>query len=134
MKKLLIIIIFAIFFTLFGVETVSLADTLALQTVITVDTETDSNEIAYQACTSDPNDCSLRGAISKSNAIAGGIGTIMVPTGTYQLTIAGASEVENATGDLNINQPVNIIGAGKGNTFIQAGPSKDNGRRPCISI
>jgi hypothetical protein len=96
--------------------------------VITVDTEIDSNDVGYQACTiENDEDCSLRGAISKSNAITSGIGTIMVPAGTYQLTIAGAGENANATGDLNITQPVTIIGGGKNDTFIQAGPSKGNG-------
>ena len=128
MKKASILIIFSFLVSAFGMGLTARPDIHAPLDVITVDTEIDSNDAGYQACTiENDEDCSLRGAISKSNAITGGIGTIMVPAGTYQLTIAGAGELANATGDLNITQPVAIIGAGKSSTIIQGGPSKGNG-------
>lgn len=127
MKKLSIIIICATLFSLFALDTESQADTLAPLAVITVDTETDSNEVTYQACTADPNDCSLRGAITKSNNTSGGIGTIILPAGTYRLSIDGEAENFNATGDLDIRQPVTIIGAGQSCTFIQAGSTIGDG-------
>ena len=56
---------------------------------VTVDTTTDSNDAAYQACTAAADDCSLRGAISKANADSGNDYVITLPTGTYTLTIGG---------------------------------------------
>jgi hypothetical protein len=127
MKKASILVIFSLLITAFGMGLNARPDTLAPQAVITVDTETDSNEVAYQACTADPNDCSLRGAISLSNVTAGGIGTIIVPAGIYTLTLPGAAEYNNSTGSLDIRNPVTIQGAGEGSTIIQAGPSNGTG-------
>lgn len=72
-------------------------------------------------------DCSLREAIQAANtdsavdACPAGTGadTITVPAGTYTLTIAGASEDANATGDLDITGSVTINGAGVGTTVIR---------------
>jgi CSLREA domain-containing protein len=65
-------------------------------------------------------DCSLREAISASNASAGG-GTINIPAGTYTITIAGTGENLNATGDFDIRKSVSIVGAGAGSTIIDGG-------------
>ncbi len=74
--------------------------------------------------------CSLREAIQAANTntpvdacTAGGVvDTIIVPAGTYTLTIAGASEDANATGDLDITAgTLTITGTGAGSTIIQAG-------------
>ncbi len=89
---------------------------------------------SYQVCDFLPNNCSLRGAISKSNAISGGIGTIVLPAGTYRLTVEGASEDENVTGDLDITEPVKIIGDGSDTTFIQAGTRPSDGIDRVIQV
>ena len=52
---------------------------------------------------------SLRSAIMAADA-RGQSNTIIVPAGTFTLTIAGASEDDNATGDLDINGNVTIKG------------------------
>ena len=83
--------------------------------VLGVDTTTDSNDTAYQACTPAPDDCSLRGAIS-----AAGGNTITLPAGNYTLTIAGPSEDDNATGDLDLTSELTINGAGADATIIDA--------------
>jgi hypothetical protein len=128
MKKASVLVLYSILVLTIGMGLTFRPDIVATLDIITVDSTVDSNDAAYQACTiENDEDCSLRGAISKSNATTGGIGTIMVPAGIYQLTIVGAGEIANATGDLNFTQPVNIIGAGKNDTFIQAGSSKGNG-------
>ena len=57
-------------------------------------------------------DCSLREAIGAANAAAGA-DTITLPAGIYTLSIAGASENANATGDLDITADLNITGAGQ---------------------
>ena len=57
-------------------------------------------------------DCSLREAISAANA-ALGANTINVPAGTYTLTITnggGVNEDGNATGDLDINNNMTLVG------------------------
>ncbi len=64
---------------------------------------------------------SLRAAIMEANALDdGGADTINLPAGTYQLTLAGASENGAATGDLDITDDVSIIGAGAATTIIDA--------------
>jgi hypothetical protein len=69
------------------------------------------NDVASaNACTGAANDCSLRGAISKAN-YNGQFTTIVLPDGTYQLTIAGADEDYNQTGDLDIREALEITAA-----------------------
>jgi CSLREA domain-containing protein len=67
-------------------------------------------------------DCSLREAISAANETAEA-DTIVVPAGTYMLSLAGAGEGLNATGDLDILQPVTISGAGASTTIIDGNGS-----------
>jgi CSLREA domain-containing protein len=55
--------------------------------------------------------CTLRAAIQETNALAGA-DTINVPSGTYFLTIQGASEDAAATGDLDITGELTINGTG----------------------
>ncbi len=91
--------------------------------VFTVTKTADTNDGACNA------DCSLREAISAANASAGA-DAIVVPAGTYTLTIAnagGTNEDNNATGDLDINGPVSISGAAQTTTIIQAGTTNANG-------
>ncbi len=63
------------------------------------------------------SDCSLREAISASNATPG---AVIIPAGTYALTIPGATEYNNATGDLNAIAGMGIYGAGMKQTVIDA--------------
>ena len=92
-----------------------------------VDVTLDSNDPVYQACTSAPNDCSLRGAISHANANPATDFTIQVPAGTFTLTLAGAEEEDNATGDLDIKVSVILQGSGMETTILQAGETKGDG-------
>jgi CSLREA domain-containing protein len=62
-------------------------------------------------------DCSLREAISASNANPG---AVIIPAGTYTLTISGATEYNNASGDLNALYGMGIYGAGMTQTVIDA--------------
>jgi CSLREA domain-containing protein len=74
-------------------------------------------------------DCSLREAIQAANTDAAvdactagsGADTIDVPAGTYTLSIAGAGEDANATGDLDITDDLTINGAGAPTTIIDGG-------------
>src|SRR6266542_4506671 len=56
-------------------------------------------------------DCSLREAIIAANA-AGATSTIVLPAGTYILTIAGTGEDAAAKGDLDVTGTLTITGAG----------------------
>jgi len=61
--------------------------------------------------------CSLREAIIKANDYEG-TDTINIPAGTYHLSIFGSGENQAATGDLDVLDNVNIVGAGSGVTRI----------------
>jgi len=99
---------------------------------ITVATTTDETAVNGQ--------CSLREAIINANndaatnpdcAAGSGADTIILPAGTYTLTIAGSDSlasqtagttVENpAVGDLDITGTLTINGAGQSTTIVQAG-------------
>ncbi len=60
---------------------------------------------------------SLRSAIMAADA-QGGTNKIILPAGTFLLTLAGANEDNDATGDLDIKANVSIKGRGAGNTVI----------------
>jgi CSLREA domain-containing protein len=74
-------------------------------------------------------DCSLREAIQAANsdgavdACPSGSGDdiVTLPAGTYILTLAGANEDSNSTGDLDIADNLAINGAGVGDTTINGG-------------
>jgi CSLREA domain-containing protein len=71
-------------------------------------------------------DCSLREAIRAANTdtavdacpAGSGTDTINLPAGTYTLTLVGANENLNATGDLDITANVTIAGASAATTII----------------
>jgi CSLREA domain-containing protein len=66
-------------------------------------------------------DCSLRQAISASNNAPG---AVVIPAGTYKLTIADADQVNNeylnATGSLDVLRGMGIYGAGMHETIVDA--------------
>ncbi|UCH86615.1 MAG: thrombospondin type 3 repeat-containing protein [Dehalococcoidia bacterium] len=74
-------------------------------------------------------DCSLREAIQAANADAAvdactagsGADTIVLPAGTYTLTIDGREEDAAATGDLDISDDLTLTGAGQAITVIDGG-------------
>lgn len=70
-------------------------------------------DTADGACTA--VDCSLREAIIASNAAPG---AVIVPAGTYILSIAGPGENLGQTGDLDILEGMAVYGEGRGNTIV----------------
>jgi len=64
--------------------------------------------------------CTLRAAIMETNALPGA-DTIILPAGTYILTIPGVNEDLSATGDLDITSDLTITGAGANITTIDGG-------------
>jgi hypothetical protein len=79
----------------------------AAQIIYEVDTAVDS---PFLPCTPAPGDCPLRSAIFNANN-DGSFSQIILMDGTHQLTIAGANEDNNATGDLDVLQGLEILAA-----------------------
>lgn len=65
-------------------------------------------------------DWSLREAIIAANALVGA-DTVVLPAGTYTLTIPGAGENASATGDLDVSDALTISGVGSASTTINGG-------------
>lgn len=83
----------------------------------TVD-RTDDNAGAT-ACGAAANGLNLRGAITNANGVAGA-DTIVIPAGTYTLSVAGILEDNNATGDLDITSDITFLGGGMSLAIVDA--------------
>ena len=103
--------------------------------VFTVNTTTDLVSANPNACLMNVADeCSLRQAVIEANATSG-VDTIMVPSGTFTLTIPRQEGEHTAHhGHLDILDGVNIVGAGPTDTIIQAGTDQTNGIDKVFSI
>lgn len=93
-------------------------------TTITVNTTNDSVDVnPGDGVVADAGgNVSLRAAIMESNALAGD-DTIVVPAGTYILTLGGVGDNASVSGDLDIAEStgaLTIVGAGAGLTIIDA--------------
>jgi CSLREA domain-containing protein len=69
-------------------------------------------------CATATGACTLRAAIQETNALPGA-DTVMVPAGTYILTIPGRGETAAATGDLDITDSLTVTGAGTASTIVE---------------
>ena len=89
------------------------------EAIFDVDTTADTVDTSPgdDICADSGGQCSLRAAIMEANALVGD-DVIIVPAGTYTLTIAGSGEDLGATGDLDITDKVTLIGAGADITII----------------
>jgi CSLREA domain-containing protein len=93
---------------------------IARAAAITVNTTADDNTVN--------GNCTLREAIRAANTdsavdacpAGSGADTIILATGTYTLTIAGAGEDTAQTGDLDITEDLTITGSGRLRTAIDA--------------
>jgi CSLREA domain-containing protein len=97
----------------------ALAALPALAAAITVNTTADQAPVAGE-CSGAPGACSLRQAIDLANATPGP-DQIVLPAGHYALTVKGAEEDANLSGDLDVTPgEVSISGAGARTTVIDA--------------
>src|SRR5262249_13657010 len=64
--------------------------------------------------------CTLRAAVQETNA-RGGTDTVVLPGGTYTLSITGPGEDNAATGDLDIRDGLTISGGSRGKVCIAPG-------------
>ncbi len=89
--------------------------------IVNINTDATDADTADGVCDIGNGDCTLRAAIQQANAWPGPH-TIVLPAGTYTLSIAGnANNNTVATGDLDITGRLTIRGAGIGSTIIDAG-------------
>ncbi|MDA1049213.1 MAG: S8 family serine peptidase [Planctomycetota bacterium] len=102
-------------------ETLYAPNTLVLAAGLVVDSTLDT--VDANLGDGQPKDASgnatLRAAIMEANSLVGPQ-TIILPVGTYTLSLAGADEDNALTGDLDIKDDLTIIGAGAASTFIDA--------------
>src|SRR5438093_12083577 len=68
-------------------------------------------------CATATGACSLRAAVQESRSLLGP-DTIILPSGIYSLTIAGAGNNSATSGDLDISEELTIVGAGARTTII----------------
>lgn len=87
-----------------------------------VDTQLDAVDAAPgdHQCRTAAGTCSLRAAVQEANAIAG-LDEVLLPAGTFSLTLAGAGEDGAATGDLDVKDDLTLTGAGERLTIIDGG-------------
>lgn len=78
------------------------------------------------SCADARGSCTLRAAIQEANATPEA-DEIHLPAGVHVVDIAGGFEDAAATGDLDVLAPLTIVGAGADSTWIEAGPSLDDG-------
>ena len=90
-----------------------------LAATFTVDTTADVVDAlpGDGACATSTGACSLRAAVQESRSLPGG-DTIILPSGLYVLTIAGAGNNSATSGDLDISEELTILGAGARTTII----------------
>ena len=68
--------------------------------------------------TSTPGTCTLRAALKEADLSSLTISGILLPAGTYNLSLAGAGEDASLSGDLDINDFFTITGDGQASTII----------------
>ena len=85
-----------------------------------VNSEADApdDDLTDGVCETEENECTLRAGVMQLNDIGGG-GTINLPAGTYTLTLPSDFEGDpDATGDLFVDTPLTVAGAGRDATII----------------
>lgn len=107
-----------------GVDDVFLCDAGAFEAVnpFAVNTLADGVDanVNDDKCLTAGGLCTLRAAIQQANALPGSY-VIQLATGNHVLSISGAGENAGATGDLDIDPPLVIQGAGTGQTTVSGG-------------
>ncbi len=91
----------------------------ALALEFDVDSTSDGGDLFHGdgVCRSLHGRCTLRAAIQEANAL-GGIHTILLEAGDYEVEIPGVGEDAGATGDLDVTATIRIWGVGSEETSI----------------
>ena len=95
---------------------------------LTVNTTLDTQDVTPgdTICADVLNRCSIRAAVTELNS-SPSVDTIVIPAGTYTITLPGANENNNVGGDFDLLRSVTINGAGFGNTIIQQNAGATDG-------
>ncbi len=106
---------------LFGSPHVAMAETFVVNTTSDSRDDFPGDGACHDGSDTPTDNCSLRAAIQESNALTGA-DEIVLPAGTYTLTIPEAGENGSSAGDLDIvaSDPLTITGAGQSLTIIDA--------------
>ncbi|MDX1436592.1 MAG: choice-of-anchor Q domain-containing protein [Anaerolineales bacterium] len=120
------LVLLTLFLSITAVSGLAFGATHALQSqeqesTITVDTMVDDTDLN--------GNCTLREAVIAANTdlavdqcqAGNGVDTILLPAGLFSLSIAGAGEDFAATGDLDINSSLTLIGTGPDPSNIDGG-------------
>lgn len=93
----------------------------AMAATFTVDTTVDAVDAVPgdQDCRTAGDSCSLRAAVQEANAKPG-LDEVILPAGTFTLSLAGAGEDIGATGDLDVTDDLTLTGAGEDSTVLDA--------------
>jgi len=115
---------------LFLVPALSLVLALAAEGGTAFAAEFTVNSTADSTATTCTSTCTLRAAIAEADKSADPSSTIIVPSGTYELSLAESGDPQH-TGELRITNPpgttLTIKGAGVGVTVIDASAAHDRG-------
>jgi CSLREA domain-containing protein len=103
----------------FGFLTLAASSAKAVTFTVNTTNDTVDATAGNGICADSIGNCSLRAAITESNALAGA-DIISLPAGTYTETLVSASDNVNAGGDFDITSDIQIIGAGSAGTIVQA--------------
>jgi hypothetical protein len=87
---------------------------------VDVQSDTRDVEMGNGVCRDAEGHCSLRAAVQEANATLGG-DSILLPAGTYLLTLSGTDEDAASSGDLDVDDDLVLIGAGAEVTSIDGG-------------
>ena len=110
--------------TVFLLVALLTAAALPAQQTFTVNVTYDAPDInpGDGDCNDGTGNCTLRAAVMEANAQSGD-DVIMLPAGTYPITVPGANEQSALTGDLDVRDTtgtLTILGAGVSTTIIDA--------------
>lgn len=98
---------------------IAVASTTAHALTFTVNSTADEVDASAgnAICATASGSCTLRAAIQEANVVLGN-DSIVLPAGTFQLTLVGTGDNASVTGDLDVQQEVEITGAGPDQTVI----------------
>ena len=101
---------------------IALTATSASAAVFQVDDTADAVDAAPGdgSCATSGGVCTLRAAIQEANAF-GGDDTVMLPAGTFAITIPLVDDFSDADGSFYLNSSVDLVGAGADVTILDGG-------------
>jgi hypothetical protein len=113
---------------LIGVAVFFSSGWLAAGPTFTVNSPGDAADAAPNGiCATAGGACTLRAAVMEANATSGAL--IVIPAGTYTLSVTPSGADDATSGDLNVTSSMTIKGAGVGVTVIEAATLGDSAFR-----